>query len=132
MSKNNHKQQFAKMLKSAMEAKGYPAKAAFLEREFNLRYYGKPISLHGVAKWLRGETLPNHDKVLTLAKWLEIEPNELIYGFKLKKEISESKSSWQNNIGYQEHEVFEAFLNLPAPQRRIVREVILTFSQMYK
>lgn len=132
MSKNDHKQQFAKTLKAAMEAKGYPAKAAFLEREFNLKHYGKPITLHGVAKWLRGETLPSRDKVLTLAKWLEIEPDELIYGFHTKKEIEDTKSRWQNAIGYQEREIFEAFLNLPAPQRKILREVILTFSKMYK
>ena len=32
---------------------------------------------------------------------------------------------------YQEREVLEAFLNLPAPQRKIVREVILTFAQAF-
>ena len=27
--------------------------------------------------------------------------------------------------------MFEAFLNLPVPQRKIVREVILTFARVY-
>lgn len=131
MNKNDPKRQFSKALKAAMTAKGYPAKAAVLEREFNLKYYGKPITLHGVAKWLRGESLPSHDKVITLAKWLEIEPSELVYGIKIKEEIAEKKQRWQDAISYQEREVFEAFLNLPAPQRKIVREVILAFSKAY-
>lgn len=114
-----------------MAAKGYPAKAAVLEREFNLKHYGRPITLHGVAKWLRGESLPSHDKVITLAKWLEVEPSELIYGFEVKKEIDASKRRWEHAIGYQEREIFEEFLNLPAPQRKIVREVILAFSRAY-
>lgn len=131
MNKYDPRKQFSEALKAAMVAKGYPAKASVLEREFNLKHYGKPITLHGVAKWLRGESLPSHDKVITLAKWLEIEPSELIYGFEVKKEIDESKHRWQHAIGYQEREVFEAFLNLPAPQRKIVREVILAFSRAY-
>lgn len=131
MNKYDPRKQFSEALKVAMTAKGYPAKASVLEREFNLKHYGKPITLHGVAKWLRGESLPSHDKVITLAKWLEIEPSELIYGFEVKKEIDESKRRWQHAIGYQEREVFEAFLNLPAPQRKIVREVILAFSRAY-
>ncbi len=129
MSTNDPKKQFSEKLKSAMIAKGYPAKAAVLEREFNLRHYGKSIGLHGVAKWLRGESLPSHDKVITLATWLEVEPSELIYGFEVKESIKENKRHWENAIGYQEREVFEAFLNLPAPQRKIVREVILAFDK---
>jgi hypothetical protein len=34
-------------------------------------------------------------------------------------------------VGYQEREVFEAFLALPAPQKKIVREVIQTFAKAY-
>jgi hypothetical protein len=34
-------------------------------------------------------------------------------------------------LGYQEREMFEAFLTLPAPQRKIVREVIQTFAKAF-
>lgn len=131
MNTNEQKEQFAETLKVAMKNKGYPAKAAILEREFNLKHYGKPITLHGAAKWLRGEAIPRHDKIITLAKWLDIEPSELVYGIEIKEDIIQNKKRWQDAIGYQEREVFEAFLNLPAPQRKIVREVILAFSRAY-
>ena len=34
-------------------------------------------------------------------------------------------------VGYEEREIFEAFLRLPVPQRRIVREVIVAFAKAY-
>ncbi|PIE46031.1 MAG: DNA-binding protein [Gammaproteobacteria bacterium] len=128
MDANKQKKQFSDQLKAAMITKGYEAKAAVLEREFNLRYYGKAITIQGAAKWLRGQSIPRADKILTLSKWLEVEPSELVYGVEIKEKIKESKKKWQEAIGYQEKEVFEAFLNLPVPQRKIVREVILAFS----
>ena len=50
----NAKQQFAARLKKAMETAGYDAKPAVLEREFNQRYMGSPLTLHGVRRWLMG------------------------------------------------------------------------------
>ena len=34
--------------------------------------------------------------------------------------------------GYQDRDIFEAFLKLPLPQRKLVREVILTFSKVHQ
>ena len=35
-------------------------------------------------------------------------------------------------MGYLERETFDAFLQLPAPQRKLIREVILTFAQVHQ
>ena len=110
---------------------GYAPQAAVLERNFNLNYYGKPITLHGVRKWLIGESIPPYDKILVLAKMLHIAPDELTFGLEIKAVIKETRARWDEGVGYQEREVFEAFLALPAPQRKIVREVILTFAQAF-
>lgn len=110
---------------------GYKPEAAVLEREFNQRYYGKDVTLHGVNKWLKGQSIPRYDKIMVLAKWLHIPPEELTFGLEIKETIKEERARWNDGIGYQEREVFEAFLALPAPQRKIVREVILTFAQAH-
>ncbi len=128
MNTNTEKQQFAQQLKAAMTAMGYEAKASILEREFNLRYYGNPVTIQGVTKWLRGQSIPRADKVITLAKWLQIEPSQLVCGIEMK----EHKKQWKDEIGYQDREICEAFINLPTPQKKIVREVILTFSKSCK
>lgn len=41
------------------------------------------------------------------------------------------RDRWDEAIHFQERETFEAFLALPAPQRKIVREVILAFAKAF-
>ncbi len=129
MEKSSEK--FAKRLRAAMKAAGYEAKPSVLEREFNLRYLGHPMTLHGVRRWLLGESLPKQDKVEVLAEWLRIPPQQLRYGVEIEQRIEQQKTRWEEGVGFQEREVFEAFLSLPAPQRKIVREVIQTFVKAY-
>lgn len=114
-----------------MVAAGYEAKPSVLEREFNLRYMGKPMTLHGVRRWLLGESLPRQDKVEVLAEWLRIPPQQLRYGMEIEKRIQQQTARWDEGVGFQEREVFEAFLALPAPQRKVVREVIQAFTKAY-
>jgi transcriptional regulator with XRE-family HTH domain len=119
---------FAKRLSQAMLAAGYDDKPAVLEREFNTRHWGKPMTLHGVRRWLRGETLPSQDKLRTLAEWLKVSPQDLQYGQAYKAESPRPR--WDAGVGYQDRDIFEAFLKLPVPQRKVVREVILAFAQV--
>lgn len=124
-------QKFAERLRAAIEKAGYKVEAAVLEREFNQRYFGKGVTLHGVNKWLKGQSIPRLDKIEALAKWLRIPPEELTFGLEIKQQIKEERARWDDGIGYQEREIFEAFLALPTPQRKIVREVIQTFAKAF-
>jgi transcriptional regulator with XRE-family HTH domain len=127
----NEKTLFAQRLIAAMQAQGYKPEPAVLEREFNLRYYGKSMTLAGVRKWLIGASIPSTDKIIALAKWLKIPPEELTFGTDIKLQIEEKNQRWQQEIGYSEREVFEAFIALPTPQKKIVREVIMAFAKAY-
>lgn len=123
------KKEFARRLRTAMTKAGYEPKPAVLEREFNLRHWGKPMTLHGVRRWLRGETMPDADKIETLGTWLKIDPYQLQHGEIAGRQIREKQARWEVAIKQQERETFEAFLALPAPQKRIVREVIMAFAK---
>lgn len=114
-----------------MIAAGYEPKPAVLEREFNQRYWGQPMTLHGVRRWLLGESLPKQDKVLVLAEWLSVPPQQLRYGVEVEKRIQQKHARWDEGIGYQEREMIEAFLALPIAQRKVVREVIQTFAKAF-
>ena len=129
MEKSNTK--FAKRLHDAMVAAGYEAKPAVLEREFNLRYWGKPMTLHGVRKWLLGESLPKQEKVLVLAEWLQIPPQELRYGVEVEQRIQQKRTRWHEGLGHQERELLEAYLDLPVIQRKIVRDVVQAFTKAF-
>lgn len=125
------KLQFAERLRAAMQAAGYVPRPAVLEREFNSRYWGKPMTLHGVRRWLLGETLPSQDKLLVLAEWLAIPPQTLLFGEQAVARVAQRKPRWDSDVGFEDRELFEAFLRLPVQQRRVVREVILAFSRAY-
>ncbi|MEN9478561.1 MAG: hypothetical protein RLZZ300_2702, partial [Pseudomonadota bacterium] len=60
-------------------------------------------------------------------EWLQVLPHELRDGPEISHRISQRKKRWEEEIGYAEREVFEAYLKLPVAHRKIVREVILAF-----
>jgi transcriptional regulator with XRE-family HTH domain len=126
---NKAKIEFSQRLLAALERAGVPAKPTVIEREFNQRYWGKPITLHAARLWLRGETMPTHDRLLCLAQWLGIEPAILRYGEEVPKAVRERRKRWDEGIGYQEREIFELFLKLPVPQRKLAREVIMALAK---
>ena len=126
------KQQFANQLREAMVVAGYEPKPAVLEREFNTRHWGKPMSLHGVRLWLLGETMPDFRKMETLSKWLGVSVQQLSYGGATGRLVEQRRAHWDSGIGYQDRDIFEAFLKLPVPQRKLIREVILTFAKVHE
>lgn len=121
--------EFARRLREAMLRAGYEPRPAVLEREFNQRYWGKAVTLHGVRRWLLGETVPAQDKLLALAKWLGVEPQFLRFGDEVTKTVRERRKRWDEGIGYAEREIFELFLKLPIPQRKVAREVIVALAR---
>ena len=123
--------EFAQRLKQAMLDAGYEARPSVLEREFNQRYWGHPVTFQAVRHWLRGDAMPEQDKLQVLAEWLSIEPQVLRFGAEVTHKIQDKKNRWDEAIAGAEREVIEAFLSLPVPQRKVLREVILTFAKAY-
>jgi hypothetical protein len=66
-----------------------------------------------------------------LAEWLLVTPQTLRFGEEIAQRVDQRRARWEDVVGYQEREAFEAFINLPAPQRKVVREVILAFAQAF-
>ena len=127
----DEKAKFAGRLREAMTQGGYALRPVVLEREFNTRYWGRSITLQAARRWLRGEAIPAQDKVQVLAEWLKIEPEVLRFGEGVRKSVQAYRERWDTGVGYLEREAFDAFLQLPAPQRKIVREVILAFAKAH-
>ena len=87
--------------------------------------------MQAARRWLRGEAIPAQDKMQVLAEWLKIEPEVLRFGEAVRLSVQEQRKRWDDGVGYLEREAFDAFLQLPAPQRKVVREVILTFAKVH-
>lgn len=122
---------FAERLRNAMIAAGYEARPTVLEKGFNSRYWGRSVTVQAVRRWLRGEAIPSQEKLQVLAEWLRVEPQMLRFGEQAVQTVRARQRQWSEGINYQDREIFETFLNLPAEQRKIVREVILAFAHAY-
>ncbi|MGP9767671.1 transcriptional regulator [Halomonas sp. AOP13-D3-9] len=122
---------FAERLKAALEAAGYEPRPSVLEREFNLRYWGKPITFQAVRRWLRGDSIPNQDKLQVLARWLLVDPHHLRYGDSSAYTVSEPPASWDISSTNEERQLLSLYRGLPAAQRKVVRDILETFAKAH-
>ena len=127
----DQKLEFAERLQRAMVAAGLEPRPGVLLSLFNAHYWGRSVTFQAVSRWIRGQSIPGQDKLLVLAEVLDVEPDILRFGEGIRKSLQERKQRWDEGVGYQEREAFDAFLKLPAPQRKIIREIILTFAKVH-
>ena len=127
----DQKLEFSERLRNAMQAAGLEARPGVLLDLFNTHYWGRSVTFQAVSRWLRGESIPEHDKLITLAEVLKIEPEVLRFGEGVRQSVQQHRQRWDEGVGYLERETFDAFLQLPGPQRKIGREVILAFAKAH-
>jgi transcriptional regulator with XRE-family HTH domain len=125
------KKAFSGQLRAAMKAQRLEISGAVLEREFNLHWSGNPVRRQTAWKWLNGEAVPTRDKLQSLAKWLKLDPQRLRFGDHVRAHLLAEQKRWDEGAGFQERETFNAFLQLPASQRKLIREVIQTFAKVH-
>jgi transcriptional regulator with XRE-family HTH domain len=121
----NNKLEFAQRLRDAMAAAGLEPRPAVLLNLFNTRYWGRSVSFQAVSRWLRGEAIPEQDKLVVLAEALHVQPEVLRFGTSVRQAIEGRQQRWDSSVGYLERETFDAFLQLPVEQRKMIREFIL-------
>lgn len=72
---------FSERLQQALRNADYsPDSPTQLAREFNVRFSGRPITVHAARKWLVGEAIPTQEKLRTLAQWLGVPAEWLRFG----------------------------------------------------
>ncbi|MDR0578787.1 MAG: transcriptional regulator [Candidatus Accumulibacter sp.] len=123
------KLEFAERLKHAMAAAGYEPRPGVLEKEFNMRHWGRPVSFQAAFSWLKGTCIPTQDKLQVLAGWLKVEPHILRFGEQPLNLIRERKKRWDEAVSGPEREALEAFIGLPIAQKKVAREVILALAR---
>ena len=81
MSPSIEREGFSERLQLALRNADYsPDSPTQLAREFNIRFDGRPITVHAARKWLVGEAIPTQEKLRTLANWLGVPADWLRFG----------------------------------------------------
>lgn len=125
----NEAQQFSERLKKAMTTNRYELRPVVIEREFNQRYWGAPVSFQAVRRWLLGEAIPTQDRLQVLAEWLDVDPHWLRFGETLAGSAKQQRKRLDAKMSPMERDIVEAFLNLPAEKRKIAGEVIIALAK---
>lgn len=120
----NEAMKFSQRLHESMNRAGYESRPVILEREFNLRYWGKPITVQAVRRWLKGEAIPSQDRLQVLAEWLDVDAHWLRFGELLAGSVIQQRKRWDVKMTPQERQVIESFMNLTPEKRRLVGELI--------
>lgn len=127
----DNKLEFARRLRDAMVAAGLEPRPVVLLNLFNSHYWGRSVTFQAVSRWLKGEAIPAQDKLVVLAGLLKVEPEVLRFGVGVRQAVQQHRQRWDAGVGYLERETFDVFLQLPAPQRKLIRDVILTYAKVY-
>ena len=123
----DEKAEFSARLRAALKDAHIEASASVLEKRFNARYDGPSVTAQAISGWLNGKAIPKQDKVRVLAAIVGMEPHELQFGGKAR--VGEGRAQWHESLGPQERAMLDAFLSLPAAQRKLVRDLILALSR---
>jgi hypothetical protein len=112
-------------LRLIMREAGFPLSPTLLANEFNLRYWGDGITAHAARNWLNGVSLPKSDKLRVLALWLQVKPQDLLFGtdtHPLPMGVHESTGS--GALSLADDAMLEKYHTLPHDHRRMVREIV--------
>lgn len=81
MNSSNERENFSERLQQALRNAHYsPDSPTRLAREFNIRFDGRPITVHAARKWLVGEAIPTQEKLRMIAQWLGVPAEWLRFG----------------------------------------------------
>lgn len=81
MNSSNERESFSERLQQALKNAHYsPDSPTRLAREFNIRFDGRPITVHAARKWLVGEAIPTQEKLRMIAQWLGVPAEWLRFG----------------------------------------------------
>jgi transcriptional regulator with XRE-family HTH domain len=81
MNSSNERESFSVRLQQALKNAHYsPDSPTRLAREFNIRFDGRPVTVHAARKWLVGEAIPTQEKLRMIAQWLGVPAEWLRFG----------------------------------------------------
>ena len=81
MDSSNERECFSQRLQQALKNAHYCTDSPTrLAREFNVRFGGRPVTVHAARKWLVGEAIPTQEKLRMIAQWLGVATEWLRFG----------------------------------------------------
>lgn len=120
---------FSDRLKAALIAANQPTGASAFARAYNLRADGATVTTHGVRKWLKGEAIPTHEKILIISKWLHVHSSWLRFGDAENCQY-EQMPTINEELSTEHLALIHDVAALPAPAQAIIRDIVDAFMRV--
>ena len=117
-------QAFAERLRRALDAAGVRPSPTAVANAFNQRYWGRSITPHTARNWLLGQSMPTQDKLVVLAEWLQVSPDELRFGKSASSTRLSDADAQFEKLDMADREMIARYLGLSIADRKTVREVV--------
>lgn len=124
----DEKAEFSARLRAALKEARIEASPVVLEKRFNSRYEGAPVTAQAISGWLNGKAIPRQDKLRVLAAMLGMDAHVLQYGGGSRSRISEVAGPWEA-LSAAERAMVDAYVALAPPQRKLVRELVAALAE---
>ena len=111
-----------------MTAQGYEPRPGVLSTQFNVRFKGTSVSFTTASRWLKGDWIPEHEKLVALADWLKADPCLLLFGDRALRGVRAARQIKEDAPVYDDQRVFDIYRTLPSTQQKAVCEVIMAFA----
>lgn len=117
----DEKAEFSARLRAALRDARIDASASVLEKRFNSRYSGTPVTAQAISGWLNGKAIPRQDKLRVLAAMVGVDAHVLQYGGRPR--VGEAKGAWEG-LNPAERAMVDAYLSLAPGHRKLVRDLV--------
>ena len=117
-------QAFAERLRRALDAAGVRPSPTAVANALNQRYWGRSITPHTARNWLLGQSMPTQDKLVVLAEWLQVSPDELRFGKSASSTRLSDADAQFEKLDMADREMIARYLGLSIADRKTVREVV--------
>lgn len=119
-------QLFAERLKQAMRDAGLPEKPSVLQARFNEHYDGDHVSWQTARNWLKGNFIPQHDKLQVMAEMLHVKPNYLLFDAPPPKGIQGDADDQAQPLPTSPGDLsmWENYLEIEPEMQQVVRQVV--------
>ncbi|HEU4991630.1 MAG TPA: hypothetical protein VFT52_03965 [Luteimonas sp.] len=123
----DEKAEFSARLRAALRDARIEASPAVLEKRFNSRYAGAPVTTQAISGWLNGKAIPRQDKLRVLAALVGVDAYVLQYGGRGAR-VSEAKGAWEG-LSPAERAMVDAYVMLAPSQRKLVRDLVAALAE---
>jgi hypothetical protein len=127
---SEERSKFSERLKGSLIAAGLPITADDFARAFNARADGAAVSVYAVRKWLNGDAIPTHEKIVILSVWLGINAAWLRFG---DADLNEMKDEVipEASISTPSLSLINDILSLPKEAQQTIRGIVDVFLLNY-